>query len=258
MLIYTIAEDPLFKEVFQNLLKSVRYPSNTKTKLSKLQLDMELICLNILDMITECYKTYFTNKATQLRDELTEQTKLLCSVLVLNSGVTFKISEQQQKDVKLEIGRLNAIIQLAKLRSHAAYGQSKDAPAVATADKAANAAVFKPAVFQETEATAALKRLQEAVKASDVVITMQERKMIVQAIGLKAGHWYKCPAGHLYCIGECGGANQTGRCPACGAGIGGTDHRLHPGNQHAPEMDGSSFPAWSNEYNNMANFNLDL
>jgi hypothetical protein len=30
---------------------------------------------------------------------------------------------------------------------------------------------------------------------------------IIKAIGLSAGHWNKCPNGHLYVIGECGGAN---------------------------------------------------
>lgn len=221
---------------------------------------MELICLNILDMITECYKSYLTNNATTLKDELAEQIQLLCSILaVTNKGVMLKISEQQQKDVALEIRRLTAIVQLAKLTSHSAYEQTKYTVAVAAAFKAANAAVFKPAAFQEAETTAALTKLQEAVKVSGMVVTMQERQLIVKAIGLKAGHWYKCPNGHFYCIGECGGANQLSRCPeaGCGASIGGSSHRLVTGNAHAPEMDGSSFPAWSDQ-NNMANFNLDL
>ena len=52
------------------------------------------------------------------------------------------------------------------------------------------------------------------------------KNMIIKAIGLDSGHWYECPNGHPYVIGECGGANQIGRCSVCSAEIGGQDHRL--------------------------------
>lgn len=84
-------------------------------------------------------------------------------------------------------------------------------------------------------------------------LSKKERNMIVKAIGLTKGHWFKCPNGHYYCIGECGGAMQTSKCPDCGATIGGQQHRLIDDNIHAPEMDHSSHPAWS-EAANMANF----
>ena len=48
------------------------------------------------------------------------------------------------------------------------------------------------------------------------------------------GHIYRCPNGHYYIIGECGGANQGGVCPDCGARIGGggltLGHTLAPAN----------------------------
>lgn len=47
------------------------------------------------------------------------------------------------------------------------------------------------------------------------------KKMIIQAIGLGSGHWYECPMGHPYVIGECGGAMEVGRCSVCNAEIGG-------------------------------------
>jgi hypothetical protein len=40
------------------------------------------------------------------------------------------------------------------------------------------------------------------------------------------GHWYRCPNGHPYTIGECGGAMQVSQCPECGEAVGGTSHRL--------------------------------
>ena len=36
--------------------------------------------------------------------------------------------------------------------------------------------------------------------------------------------WYKCPNGHLYVVGECGGPMQNGICPECGSQIGGNNH----------------------------------
>jgi len=50
--------------------------------------------------------------------------------------------------------------------------------------------------------------------------------------------------GHVYAIGDCGGANQTSQCPECEAVIGGTSHRLTAGNRFAPEMDQATAPAW--------------
>ena len=82
-----------------------------------------------------------------------------------------------------------------------------------------------------------------------------ERLEIVKAIGLKPGHWYKCPNGHIYAIGGCGGAMQRGRCPECKASIGGMSHALAADNDHAPEMDGSRHAAWSDAAN-MENFDL--
>ena len=58
---------------------------------------------------------------------------------------------------------------------------------------------------------------------------------------------YKCPNGHIYAIGECGGAMQESQCPECGAKIGGRSHTLTSGNSVAREMDGARFAAWSAE-----------
>ena len=62
-------------------------------------------------------------------------------------------------------------------------------------------------------------------------LTPEERVMIVKAMNFAQGHWYKCPNGHIYAIGECGGANQQRACPECGETIGGEHHRLAEGNQ---------------------------
>ena len=52
--------------------------------------------------------------------------------------------------------------------------------------------------------------------------------MVIKAIGLGKGHWYKCKNGHVYAIGDCGGANQQGTCPECKEQIGGVHHLSAP------------------------------
>ena len=88
-------------------------------------------------------------------------------------------------------------------------------------------------------------------------LTESERLNIVKAMDdIRKGAWFKCPNGHYYCIGDCGGAMEESQCPECGASIGGARHQLREDNQHASEMDQSSYPAWS-EQANMNNYDFD-
>ncbi|KAL2634476.1 hypothetical protein R1flu_005955 [Riccia fluitans] len=72
------------------------------------------------------------------------------------------------------------------------------------------------------------------------------RAEVVQVMNLEVGergHWFQCPNGHFYTIGECGGAMQESKCPDCKATVGGGSHKLAAGNTHAA-IDGSSASAW--------------
>lgn len=63
------------------------------------------------------------------------------------------------------------------------------------------------------------KDLEKLLKTG-MGITEVERMEIVKALDMTQGHWFKCPNGHLYAIGECGGAMETAKCNECGAAIG--------------------------------------
>lgn len=245
-----------FKEMKATFVRFLSLLS-TQKKVSLLQVEMECVYLNVFEMIVECWQKYRTQKlqTTTLRDELQTHIKTLLVVLKIkpNSKIPIKISEQQQNDIGNEIKRLNVMVQFSTLL-HLATSM-KNEPQVVRQVEATKAVVFSLSVFNEERALESLKELQKVIKTSGVV-SKYERQLIVKAIGLKAGHWFKCPNGHYYCIGECGGAMETSRCPDCGATIGGAHHTLTPGNQHAREMDGSSFAAWS-EQNNLANFDLN-
>lgn len=84
-------------------------------------------------------------------------------------------------------------------------------------------------------------------------ITAEEKNMIMKAMNFGQGHWFKCPNGHVYAIGECGGAMQLSRCNECNEVIGGGSHRLESTNAVATEMDGATEPA----YNPNAELNLE-
>ncbi len=101
------------------------------------------------------------------------------------------------------------------------------------------------------------KSLQSLCKKYKIdALTETEKLEIVSAIGLSKGHWFKCPNGHFYCIGECGGAMEAAKCPECQADIGGGNHQLLATNQLAPEMDGATAAAWS-QMANLENFDQE-
>jgi len=69
-------------------------------------------------------------------------------------------------------------------------------------------------------------------------ISIEEKRQIQQAFGFThRGHWYTCPNGHIFVIGECGGAMELSRCNECGAQIGGNSHRLLGTNTRATEFE---------------------
>ena len=74
------------------------------------------------------------------------------------------------------------------------------------------------------------------------VCSPNEIASVVQAMGRGGGydygggwgdHWFECPNGHPYFIGECGGAMETSSCPECGATVGGNHHQLDSTNRRA-------------------------
>lgn len=222
---------------------------------------MLLVSLDILDLISACYKKYIESKSTELKTEIFQQIDLICKVLEFKFNhknvVILKISQQQQMDVKNEIRRLNSIIQFSMIISHSRYKSTKSTPQVKIAFDEAKALIFSYKIYNEEECLAALQKFQNAINVSGIV-TKQERELIVKAMGLKAGHWFKCPNGHYYCIADCGGAVIESVCIECKEKVGGTSHKLLASNSHARELDGSLYPAYSEEYNNLGNFNLNI
>lgn len=225
----------------------------SKRKCSLLQLEMYFVYLKILELLSDVHKKYTSLGLTALQDSLIDQNRMICQVLVKN---VHKISQQQQADIGNEIKRMNAIANLATIISHPSYLASQNVSQIAENASAAKKVILKWGIYEHDKATEALNEIQKAIKVSGIA-TKAERELIIKAIGAKAGQWFKCPNGHFYYIGECGGAMEVSKCLECKAEVGGTNHSLLSSNMHAKEFDNSRFPAYSEEANNLANFDLD-
>ncbi|XP_022127667.2 NFX1-type zinc finger-containing protein 1 [Pieris rapae] len=241
----------IYKSVYheQAYIELQKYVKRNK-RLSLMQIEMSLMYSNILEILLEKIKMYKSVEKHFIA-EFTSQINDIYRYLIRNVK---KINYQQQQDINCEINRLHATIQYEQLVKN--VYTLKNQPDILKAIEDTEKIIFSIETYNKDKGIAALKSLKDVIKSNVVIMFEQERKMIVKAIGLKAGHWFKCPNGHFYCIGDCGGAMVVGKCPDCGAAVGGTSHTLLPSNSHAKEMDGSKYPAWS-EQNNLDNFHLD-
>ncbi|TDL21593.1 hypothetical protein BD410DRAFT_297523 [Rickenella mellea] len=75
-------------------------------------------------------------------------------------------------------------------------------------------------------------------------VSREERMQLIKALMESSphefrysGHWYNCPNGHTFTIGDCGGAASVSRCPECNEPIGGHGHNLLSTNTRAIDME---------------------
>lgn len=214
---------------------------------------MYFVYLDILEILSGILKQFKAAKLTEMQSDLADKNSMICCFLLNNIQ---KISQQQQMDIGNEIKRMNSIVMLSKLLSQEIYIMNKDQPNIMQALETVKREVVGYGIYNKNSAVTALKNFQDIIKASNIV-TKEERDLIIKAIGAKLGQWYKCPNGHHYSIDRCGGAMEISKCIECKEAIGGQNHALLPSNKHAPEIDNSKYAAWSEEANNMANFDLN-
>ncbi|PNJ19409.1 ZNFX1 isoform 4 [Pongo abelii] len=163
-------------------------------------------------------------------------------------------TSQELSDLRSEIQRLTYLVNLLT-RYKIAEKKVKDSIAVEV--YSVQNILEKTCKFTQEDEQLVQEKM-EALKAtlpcSGLGISEEERVQIVSAIGYPRGHWFKCRNGHIYVIGDCGGAMERGTCPDCKEVIGGTNHTLERSNQLASEMDGAQHAAWSDMANNLMNF----
>ncbi|NXT07482.1 ZNFX1 protein, partial [Prunella fulvescens] len=160
---------------------------------------------------------------------------------------------QELTDLQSEIQRLTYLLDLLA-RCKASRMMPTDIAAEVTSAREILEGTKKFTEEDEAAVKAHLKKINASLPMSGLGISEAERVQIVSAIGCPRGHWFKCKNGHIYVIGECGGAMQRSTCPECHEVIGGTNHTLESSNSLAPEMDGATHAAWSDVANNLLNF----
>ncbi|XP_033114446.1 NFX1-type zinc finger-containing protein 1-like isoform X2 [Anneissia japonica] len=175
-----------------------------------------------------------------------------CKELILKPRNHF--SEQMLDDIASELQRLSFYMELYVLKSELRI-RKISSEKLADYTHFVKKHVTSIGPLKEQNVKTIIFCLKKISEECGVVpgISDTERVQIVQAMGLSQGHWFKCPKGHIYAIGDCGGATVESKCPECGSTIGGTQHRLRSDNQLASEMDGASYAAWS-EQTNLENY----
>ncbi|KAK3861791.1 hypothetical protein Pcinc_032265, partial [Petrolisthes cinctipes] len=168
------------------------------------------------------------------------------------------VAPQMMREVSCELQRQMILPPYWKFQEKVASTSSNDLLEIKDIQAKLELLMDATVIFDEELDRKVRKLLKESEKCfGGLGISDGERVMILQAMGLKQGHCYKCPKGHIYCIGECGGAMEESSCPHCHATIGGRKHKLRRDNSVASEMDGATHSAWSHHYHNMANFDID-
>ncbi|XP_071958540.1 NFX1-type zinc finger-containing protein 1-like [Antedon mediterranea] len=229
-------------------LKTVKTPDQVTDMKNKVQFLLEMQKIKNAGFGKIC--SGYVQFETKIKKELET-----CKQWILKPRNRF--SEQLLEDISLELQRIKYFMELYVLKSILHTSKiSKDELLDYLSTVKKRVAGVKPLIEGDIKTiNFCLKKIREKC-GSIPGISDDERVQIVKAMGLSKGHWFKCPKGHVYAIGDCGGATTEGKCPECGSNIGGTNYQLREGNILAREMDGASYAAWS-EQTNLANYGFN-
>ena len=206
---------------------------------------------NFLILLNKLYEEISQPEDGPLHQLLRPRQKRLMDLLVelkvfVCGGDVDRFIKQQMSDLQNEIDRVN-------LQLEACVALNKNIPWAESSMTSTRGSVNRFFSIMDTSLPSPddletlmlfVHRIRQKCGKAVLRISDNERVEIVNAVGLSKGHWYKCPRGHIYAIGECGGAMETAHCPECGTSIGGQSHRLVEGNVVATEMDGARHASW--------------
>ena len=184
------------------------------------------------------------NVTTPMKPEFVNEYSGIVHKLIRSVIDRDRISVEENRTVGRELDRLDLVRAYYVLQSHPTYAaKGLNTPEKEIIERLLTKNIRVLREDEKSQIKVALKTLGEKLRTG-LGISDRERKEIVAAMKMLQGHWYKCPNGHIYAIGECGGAMEVSRCNECHAPIGGTQHRLLGDNALAGEMDGASRPSW--------------
>ncbi|XP_067659791.1 NFX1-type zinc finger-containing protein 1-like [Haliotis asinina] len=98
-----------------------------------------------------------------------------------------------------------------------------------------------------SDAKVLVEEVKGHVSESKIGACDEERVVIVEAIDMKQGHWYKCKEGHVYAMSECDRPHEEVTCPECESSTGGSACGITEDNVWAPEIDDPEDLPWSDK-----------
>ncbi|XP_062853233.1 NFX1-type zinc finger-containing protein 1 [Trichomycterus rosablanca] len=249
-------------ELLQHLMASNNLRQQFITEFFKIREKLQGTGLSLVDLWHQENLIFFLEKLGKLKKSNTHSSDVFSQrfreCLNFLSHRYQRFTDQQMADVEREIKRL---FHLADLDVRCKTANPLVLHKVHSEVTQARMILENSQPFSETDEIKVkriFKELETKLPCTGLGISDDERVMIVKAMNLNKGHWYKCPNGHVYAIGDCGGAMENGRCPECNTRIGGAQHLLAQGNSVATEMDGAQHAAWSDTAN-LLNFDpMDL
>nr|CAD7415986.1 unnamed protein product [Timema poppensis] len=229
--------------------------SNRRDNLSSYDVETLGIQIQILEQLEDSFVSAARVSNDSGKKKLINFVDQLLKVIIIRDDY---LSQQEVKEINIELQRFHRLSQMSIVESLYSFQTTIDRHGkMQDYEEAAKMldSIEKYTGDKDVRVNQIIRDLQSILRES-LEFHENERKEIVKAMGLKQGHWFKCPNGHVYVITECGGAMEVGKCNECGAAIGGTQHRLLDTNRLAREMDNASHAAWSDTAN-MENYALD-
>ena len=142
-----------------------------------------------------------------LEDILNRAQRLLLSLLHRQ-----RFTQQEHESFIVEVGRLDLIRAFFLMKSVSSnYNRNF---LVLQENKQVEEMLMQNAKLLTKQQMATIKEILQKMGQklnTGLGISDVERQQILKAVGLSQGHWFKCPNGHIYAIGECGGAMQESR-----------------------------------------------
>ncbi|KAK4872848.1 hypothetical protein RN001_014877 [Aquatica leii] len=237
----------IFDKILYTFEKAIKpFVNRRRQHINIILYTIYLAKLQIVENIVAVYK-----KGNLLIYKLTEYVDFLFSSLLRNEKI---LSEQKASDLQRELKRFSFMVKLNQIRESGYFTQLRNQPECLHVFKEIETILVSIKIFTVSLEAEVVEKFDYLSKKFDINVLIIEFNEVVKAMGMEKGHWFQCPNGHIYAIGECGGATQTGKCADCSASIGGSNHRLLSTNSHAKEVDGSMFAAYSEEANNLFNY----
>nr|CAD7431767.1 unnamed protein product [Timema monikensis] len=214
-----VTSSSFYTKFMKQIQKSLELLSkNKRDNLSSYDAETLGIQIQILEQLEDAFVSAAKVSNDSGKKKMINLVDQLIQVIIIRDDY---LSQQEVKEINIELKRFHRLSQMSIIESSYAFqttinqhGKMQD---YEEATKMLDS-IEKYTGDKDDRVNQIIKDLQSILRNS-LEFHENERKEIVKAMGLKQGHWFKCPNGHVYVITECGGAMEVGKCNECGAAI---------------------------------------